>query len=257
MGNTKITFNAPQVVGNLVVVTGRIDNCHLSQQASTGDFTNHDRGVIDVSNYMREVLAFKSVTTQPIDLHVVHRGTNLDTSSDAYTNVSVTGGFGTGMQIGRILIDTRVISGTMDVDTASYVASGSDDADTLLGTGYRMGDIVTAQVPVASGTDRPKFRIMPAGAMARSYIAGGGPDFNHLLLCSAQPSRFVKTAGFTGIPIEEIRNKVYFRGFIPVQELRAEPGTTPSGLNAFNNANPMSNRNSIAGHAKFIIIGRR
>ena len=255
MSNTKLTFDAPQVVGNLVVVTGRIDNCHLAQTVSTGELT-HDRGVIDVSDYMKEVLAFKSVSTQPIDLHVVHRGTNLDTSIDTYTNVSVTGGNGTGMQIGRVSVDARNIAGTMMMEIGGFVATGINNTDTLLGTGYRMGDIVTAQVPVASGTDRPKFRIMPAGAMARSFIAGGGPDFNHLLLCSAQPSRLVKTAGFTGVPNEEIRNQVYLRGHIPVQELQATPGGTPSGLDNPNNVLPFQ-RTSIAGHAKFIIIGRR
>ena len=252
MSNAKITFDAPQVVGNLVVVTGRIDNCHLTS-APSGDATVHSEGLIDVSDYMKEVLAFKTVTTQPIDLHIVHRGTNLDESGGGFHNeVSVTGGNGSGMQIGAINVLTRDIAGAVDIaGSPNFLISGDPARQTLLGTGYKMGDIVTAQVPVASGTDRPKFRIMPAGAMARSYVAGGGPDFNHLLLCSAQPSRIVTTLLTT--PETEERTKVYIKGHTPTQEVNG--GIAPhTGIVS----PPVTNsRTSIAAHAKFIIIGRR
>lgn len=275
MGNVNagIRFDAPQVVGNLIIVTGRVDN---SQIFNTADGATHNKGFIDVSNFMREVLSFRYVSTQPIDLQPLTLGTNLDDSSgtpisdgkggftnEVYINVPVIGGSGTGMQVARVTVDTSTVANTMRIQDSNLIYSSDKTEQSAAGRGYQVGEVVTLNIPTTSGTDKPKFRIVPAGMITDKHPVSPDnlPAKNLIYHTSSQPARQVTRPGVEFI---EERNKVYLRGPITNEDLTEVGGIGLGGAptaqvgvqlpQLFETGEP---QRVIFGHFKFIIIGRR
>lgn len=273
MADAKIRFDAPQVVGNLVVVTGRIDNCQTTTNTDgihhhSGN--THNQGVIDVSPFMREVLSYKFVTTQPLDLVLINRGSNLsktggDGGSNRYENVSVTGGSGSGMKLGYLTVGERSPSDGRLEPLNQMLFNFKVPRQAELGTGYQVGDIVTADIPTTSGTDKPQFRIVPAGGRVKtsdSSSNSGAFHFKQVLLSSTQPKRKVtyQSAGGSNRLHTEHRDQVRLIGPY-VTETTQSTGRVgisgPMGESSVGGAFSNQEGNSIFGHAKFIIIGKR
>jgi hypothetical protein len=266
MADAKIRFDAPQVVGNLVVVTGRIDNCQRISNGSNlfhHSGNTHNQGLIDVSPFMREVLSFRFVTTQPLDLVLINNGSNLSTTggvngSHRYDEVPVTGGSGSGMKIGALIVETRApLAGTLSL-SGGIIFNGDEGKQATLGTGYQVGDIVTADIPTTSGTDKPQFRIVPAGARVHTSDSTlGNNQFKQTLLSSTQSKRRVSRVSTLHT---EHRDQVRLIG--------PYVGETTFATDRVGISGPMGQRsggaafgdqegNSIFGHAKFVIIGKR
>ena len=271
MADAKIRFDAPQVVGNLVVVTGRMDNCQTTTNTDESHHhssNTHNQGVIDVSPFMREVLSYKFVTTQPLDLVLINRGSNLSKTggeggSNRYENVSVTGGSGSGMKLGYLAVGTRSPSDGRLETINELFFNNKPERQAELGTGYQVGDIVTADIPTTSGTDKPQFRIVPAGARVNTTIVNSGAlQFKQVLLSSTQPKRKVtyQSAGGPNRLHTEHRDQVRLIGPYVAETTFAtnRVGTSgPMGTNLGGAAFGNQEGNSIFGHAKFVIIGKR
>jgi len=262
--NAGIRFDAPQVAGNLIIITGRVDN---SQILNTADGATHNKGLIDVSNFMREVLSFRYVSTQPIDLQYMTLGTNLDDDAGAlssggrtdetYINVPVIGGSGTGMQVARVMVDTRFVANTVQKQDSNLIYSSNKTEQSAAGRGYQVGELVTLNIPTTSGTDKPKCRIVPAGLITTNHALSpeNHPQQMEMFHASSQPARQVTRPG--SVLIEE-RNKVYLRGPVTTEDLDKENSAgTNAGVQLPQRFETGDSQRTIFGHFKFIIIGRR
>ncbi len=265
--NAGIRFDAPQVAGNLIIVTGRVDN---SQIFNTADGATHNKGFIDVSNFMREVLSFRYVSTQPIDLQYMSLGANLDDSAgipisdgkggftnDVYINVPVIGGSGTGMQVARVAVDTRDVTNTMRKQDSNLIYSSDKTEQSAAGRGYQVGELVALNIPTTSGSAKPMCRIVPAGLITVNHFLSpeNQPQHMEIFHASSQPARQVTRPG--SVLIEE-RNKVYLRGPVTNEDL-AEGNSAGSnaGVQLPQRFETGDSQRTIFGHFKFVIIGRR
>ena len=259
--NAGIRFDAPQVAGNLIIITGRVDN---SQILNTADGDTHNKGLIDVSNFMREVLSFRYVSTQPIDLQHITLGTNLDSDAgalssgggtdDTYINVPVIGGSGTGMQVAQVVVDARSVPNTVQKQGTNLIYSNNKTRQSAAGRGYQVGEIVTLDIQTTSGTDKPKCRIVPAGLITANHLISptNQPQKLQIFHASSQPTRRVTSPASDFV---EERNRVYLRG--PVTNEDLTEGANNVGIQLPNRFDAGDSQRTIFGHFKFIIIGRR
>jgi len=152
-----VTFNRPEVIGNLVMITGK-----YVPEVSSNNFVGS--ASLDFSPYFRELVDVKYVIEQGKDIVCVKVGTGI--SSASYHQVALTttadkvGSTGTGMQI-----KVNISSTAVNLSKAMIILNQ--------GEGYEFGEIITAECGV--GANNPKFMVVPKSLRANGNNTSDTP----------------------------------------------------------------------------------